>query len=224
MILRPYQEKGIVDIRALFIQGKRRICYAAPTGSGKTVLFVHTARKAVRQGLSVAIIVHRQELVDQTCEALAAEGIEYGVIAAGYPENPDALVQVAMAQTLSRRLERLNGVAFLVVDEAHHILAATWSMLASAVPDARILGVTATPERLDGKGLSTAFDALIVGPTVKRWLATGSFRAVVEWAGQDETRLRQVAKARGYKPGWVFFRLQAVREANEAALMRTVWQ
>ena len=104
MILRPYQEKGIVDIRALFIQGKRRICYAAPTGSGKTILFVHTARKAVRQGLSVAIIVHRQELVDQTCEALAAEGIEYGVIAAGYPENPDALVQVAMAQTLSRRL------------------------------------------------------------------------------------------------------------------------
>jgi DNA repair protein RadD len=190
MILRPYQEKGIVDIRALFIQGKRRICYAAPTGSGKTILFVHTARKAVRQGLSVAIIVHRQELVDQTCEALAAEGIEYGVIAAGYPENPDALVQVAMAQTLSRRLERLNGVAFLVVDEAHHILAATWSMLASAVPDARILGVTATPERLDGKGLSTAFDALIVGPTVTTLIADGWLAPFAIFAPEKQVDLK----------------------------------
>jgi hypothetical protein len=57
----------------------------------------------------------------------------------------------------------------------------------------------------------------------ERWLATGSFHAVVEWAGFDEARLRQVAKARGYKPGWVYFRLQAAREASEDALMRTVW-
>ena len=45
MILRPYQEKGIADIRALFMQGKRRVCYAAPTGSGKTVLFCHAAKR-----------------------------------------------------------------------------------------------------------------------------------------------------------------------------------
>ena len=100
------------------------------------MLFVHAARKAVKQGHRVAILVHRQELVDQTCEALAAEGIAYGVIAAGYPENPDALVQVCMVQTL-RRPERLDGVKFLIVDEAHHILAATWFALAAAVPEAR---------------------------------------------------------------------------------------
>lgn len=57
----------------------------------------------------------------------------------------------------------------------------------------------------------------------ERWLATGSFNSVIRWAGFDEARLRQVAKARGYRPGWVFFRLQAVREANEDALMQTVW-
>jgi superfamily II DNA or RNA helicase len=134
MILRTYQERDIAAIRAQFAQGKRRICYAAPTGSGKTVLFVHAARKAVEQGHRVAILVHRQELVAQTCEALAVEGIEYGIIAAGYPENSDALVRVCMVQTLVRRPERLQGVKFLIVDEAHHILAATWFELAAAVP------------------------------------------------------------------------------------------
>ena len=196
MILRDYQQRDIAAIRTLFTQGKRRICYAAPTGSGKTVLFVHAARKAVQQGLSVAILVHRQELVDQTCEALAAEGIAYGIVAAGYPENADALVQVCMVQTLVRRSERLQDVKFLIVDEAHHILAATWSALAAAVPKARLLGVTATPERLDGKGLSTAFDTLVVGPTVKELIAVGWLSPFVVFAPEhqvDLKRLRTVA-------------------------------
>src|SRR5262245_16493276 len=99
MKLRPYQEKGISDIRALFRQGRRKICYAAPTGSGKTVLFVHLAYRITKKDQRVAIVVHRQELIDQTCEALEAEDLAYGVIAAGYTENLDAPVQVCMAQT-----------------------------------------------------------------------------------------------------------------------------
>jgi DNA repair protein RadD len=196
MILRDYQEQGIAEIRASFAQGKRRICYAAPTGSGKTILFVHAARKAMEQGHQVAILVHRQELVDQTCEALTAEGIAHGIVAAGYPENSDALVQVCMVQTLVRRPDRLNGVKFLVVDEAHHILAATWFVLAATVPEARLLGVTATPERLDGKGLHAAFDALIVGPTVKELITAGWLSSFVVFAPErlvDLKRLRTVA-------------------------------
>jgi hypothetical protein len=49
----------------------------------------------------------------------------------------------------------------------------------------------------------------------EQWLAIGPFHSVVEWAGSSEARLRQVAAARGYKPGWVFWRLQAAREAND---------
>lgn len=196
MILRDYQERDIAAIRASFAQGKRRVCYAGPTGSGKTILFVHAARKALQQGLSVVILVHRQELVDQTCEALAAEGIAYGIVAAGYPENADALVQVCMVQTLLRRPERLDSVKFLVIDEAHHILAATWFALAAAVPEARLLGVTATPERLDDKGLSAAFDALVIGPTVKELIAGGWLSPFVVFAPEhqvDLKRLRTVA-------------------------------
>lgn len=173
ILLRDYQQRGIARIQAEFLRGMRRVCYAGPTGSGKTVLFVHAARKAMAQGQKVAILIHRDELVDQTCEALEAEGIDHGVIAAGYEETPGALVQVYMVQTLARRPERLDGIRFLIIDEAHHILAATWIALAAAVPTARILGVTATPERLDGKGLSAAFDALVIGPTVKQLIAEG---------------------------------------------------
>jgi DNA repair protein RadD len=180
--LRPYQERGIKDIRALFQQGRRRVCYTAPTASGKTVVFCHLAHKIVRAGQRAAIIVHRQELVDQTCKALAAEGLACGVIAAGYPENVSAPVLVAMAQTLAHRSGRLDDVHYVIVDEAHHVVAATWRAILEKVLHARVLGVTATPERLDGKGLREAFDALAIGPTVKELIVGGWLSSFVVYA------------------------------------------
>jgi DNA repair protein RadD len=173
IILRPYQEKGIVDIRGLFQKGHRKVCYTAPTASGKTVLFCHLANKITAAGQRVAVIVHRQELVDQTCKALTEEGLEFGTIAAGFPERSDASVLVAMAQTLVNRLDRLAGIAYLVVDEAHHVVAATWRAILVGAPNVRVLRVTATPERLDGAGLREAFEALALGPTVKELIAAG---------------------------------------------------
>src|SRR5262249_44188410 len=170
---RTYQDRGIADIRALFRQGQRKVCYAAPTGSGKTILFVHLAHRIVEKDQRVAIIVHRQELIDQTCDALEAEGLAYGVIAAGYAENLDAPVLVCMAQTVVKRLGRLKGIQALIVDEARHVMAATWLGILEALPKAWVLGVTATPERLDGKGLAAVFDALVIGPAVKELIAGG---------------------------------------------------
>jgi DNA repair protein RadD len=171
IILRPYQDKGIADIRGLFQKGYQKVCYVAPTASGKTVLFCHLAHKITAAGQHVAIVVHRQELVDQTCKALAAEGLEFGVIAAGYPEQTDAPVLVAMAQTLVNRLDRVTGISYLIVDEAHHVVAGTWRAILVSAPNARVLGVTATPERLDGAGLREAFEVLALGPSVKELIA-----------------------------------------------------
>ena len=112
------------------------------------------------------------------CKALAAEGLAYGIIAAGYPENASASVLVGMAQTFAHRSGRLDDVHFVIVDEAHHVVAATWRAILEQVPHARVLGVTATPERLDGKGLREAFDALMIGPTVKELIAGGWLVAV----------------------------------------------
>jgi DNA repair protein RadD len=190
MKLRPYQEKGIADIRALFIQGKRRVCYAAPTASGKTILFTHAAKKVVENGQRAVINVHRQELIDQTCAALTTEGVSYGIIAAGYPENPDAPLQIAMVQTLVRRLDRLRNVSLSIVDEAHHIMASTWLKITNATPNARILGVTATPERLDGRGLGAVFDGLVLGPTVNELIASGWLVPFVVYAPERMVNLK----------------------------------
>jgi DNA repair protein RadD len=190
MILRPYQEKGIADIRALFMQGKRRICYAAPTGSGKTVLFCHAAKKVIEHGQRAVVHVHRQELVEQTCKALAAEGIPCGIIAAGYPENTDAPMQVAMVQTLVRRLDRLRDISLSIIDECHHVLASTWLKIANATPRARVLGATATPERLDGKGLGAVFDALVLGPAVQELIVGGWLAPFVVYAPERMVNLK----------------------------------
>ena len=197
VLLRPYQEKGVANIRAAFAQGRRKVCYAAPTGSGKTVIFAYLAHRIVEKGQRVAIVVHRQELVDQTCVALAAEGVRFGVIAAGYPEDLGAPVQVCMAQTLTRRLERLVSVSVLIVDEAHHVIAATWRAILRAVPAAWVLGVTATPERLDGKGLAEVFDVLVVGPTVRELIAQGWLSPFIIYAPERLVDLKSARTVAG---------------------------
>ena len=107
------------------------------------------------------------------------------IIAAGYPENPDAPLQIAMVQTLVRRLDRLRNVSLSIVDEAHHIMASTWLKITNATPNARILGVTATPERLDGRGLGAVFDGLVLGPTVNELIASGWLVPFVVYASSS---------------------------------------
>jgi superfamily II DNA or RNA helicase len=196
--LRDYQSRDLSRLRAEYMRGARRVCYQAPTGSGKTILFVDLVRRiTTTRDQCAAVVVHRQELVDQTCGALTAAGLAHGVIAAGYPENPDAPVQVAMVQTLANRLDRLSGVDFLVVDEAHHAVAPTWRAIFAAAPRARVLGVTATPERLDGAGLKELFDVLVVGPLVVELIADSWLSPFVVFAPERLINLRGLRSVGG---------------------------
>ena len=163
--LRNYQIEGVADVCARFSEGARRVLYQALTGSGKTVLFSFVVQNAVARGNRVAIIGHRQEIVDQINTALGDIDVAHGIIAAGHPETRGP-VQVASVATLIRRLDRVRDVDLLVIDEAHHAVAGTWRKIIEGAPSARILGCTATPERLDGKGLGDIFDVLVLGPTV----------------------------------------------------------
>jgi DNA repair protein RadD len=165
-ILRPYQETGVAETRARFADGLQRVLYQAPTGSGKTVLFAYIVANAVSRGNRVFILGHRDEIVTQIAKALTALGGAHGIIAAGYPEEPIFSVQIASVMTLVRRLERIPPPDLLVIDEAHHAVAGTWMKILAALPKARVLGVTATPERLDGKGLGDVFETLVLGPSV----------------------------------------------------------
>jgi superfamily II DNA or RNA helicase len=156
--------------------GHRRVLFVLPTGGGKTYTFVHIAEQAAIRGNRVCILVHRQELVDQSSRSLHAIGCNHGVIAAGYRQDLRQGVQVASVQTLARRLHTIPPDFFqlLIVDEAHHAVAGTWAKVLAAMPRSHVLGVTATPERLDGRGLGDQFDTMILGPDAG-WLTEEGF-------------------------------------------------
>jgi superfamily II DNA or RNA helicase len=147
-----------------------RVLYVAPTGSGKTVLFAHIAEGAAAKGKRVLVLLHRIELVRQTVAKLAAFGVTAGLITARRTERLEAGVVVAAVQTLDRCKTEVGKVDLVVVDEAHHAVAGTWERVLGRFESARVLGVTATPERLDGQGLGDVFEVMVEGPDVA-WLA-----------------------------------------------------
>lgn len=172
--LRPYQERGVSEIRASYEAGCRRVLHVSPTGSGKTIQFIFIVTNAVARGNRVLILVHRQELIDQVAAALEHENIMYGVIAGGYQERPLSKVQIASVAALSQRLYRYaDGFDLVIVDEAHHAIARSYRRVIDAMPKAKVLGVTATPQRADGRGLGSVFDHMVLGPDVAELIDAG---------------------------------------------------
>lgn len=166
LTLRTYQHRAISDLRLAFRDGARAPLLVAPTGMGKTVIMAEIMRTLADRGRSALVLVHRRELVAQTAAKLQLAGVEHGIIAAGVAETP-APVQIASVQTLARRLERVTTIPDLIlIDEAHHATAGSWGAVLAHWPSAFRLGVTATPARLDGRGLSAVFDRLVLGPSV----------------------------------------------------------
>lgn len=175
--LRPYQQTMVSNIRAAFADGAGAVVAVAPTGAGKTVVFSFVAASAAAQGTRTVVLVHRDALLRQTARALSSAGVAHGLIAAGTSPSHD-LVQVASVQTLARRLIRYPNdpryrFSLLVVDEAHHAVAGSWLSVIDRLPDAHVLGVTATPRRLDGRGLDGVFRALVLGPSIAELVADG---------------------------------------------------
>jgi DNA repair protein RadD len=170
--LRDYQFDGVRWVRGA-MREHRRVAFQLPTGGGKTIIFGHICQSIVRRGKRAAILVHRRELIRQTLEKLSFFGVQAGVIAAGWSADPDQPIQVASVQTLVRRLDRAPAADLVVLDEAHHAVAGTWAAVLEHYADAYLLGVTATPERLDGKGLADHFDILVCGPSVCDLIAGG---------------------------------------------------
>ena len=173
MQLRPYQQQAIDDLRAAYRSGAQAPLLVAPTGAGKTVILAAITSSAIARGRKVLILVHRRELIHQASSKLTAAGVEHGIIAAGV-QRADAPVQVASVQTLVRRIATINWQPCLVIiDEAHHAAAGSWSKILDHWPGALRLGVTATPCRLDGRGLGDTFDALVEGPSVQMLTSAG---------------------------------------------------
>jgi DNA repair protein RadD len=172
--LRPYQQKGIADLRAAYRKGARAPIYQLATGGGKTVVFSAIGASVVAKGRKMLVLVHRRELVRQAWAKLALAGVEAGIISSTFPARPELFVQVASVQTVINRLDKLPQFDLVVIDECHHSTAPTYRTIIEHQADAKLLGVSATPIRLDGKGLDDIFDAIVSGPSIKE-LVDGKF-------------------------------------------------
>lgn len=200
--LRPYQDEMKVSVFTAWQANFRNILLVCPTGGGKTKTFCSLVidTLAISNGaLPTAILVHRKELVQQICLTLAEEGIAHNIIASR-PDikgiiaaerrmfnksfyNSQSTVSVISVDTLNSRQDIYKvwakGTRQVIVDEAAHVLKDNkWGRAIALFENARVLGVTATPERLDRKGLGShvdgIFDVMVEGPST-RWLIDNGF-------------------------------------------------
>ncbi len=179
------------------------------TGGGKTTIFCEATRRAARRGKRTLILVHRRELLKQASRTLDGFGIEHSLIASGMSFFHQRAVQVASVQTLVKRLGKLRGWSpdLIIVDECHHAVGGnTWGRVLEHFDQARVLGVTATPQRMDGKGLGVDqggfFDRMVVGPSVAELTARGYLSPAVVYAPKQQIDLSGVKTRMGdWAPG-----------------------
>ena len=171
LILRPYQT-DLIDRARESLRRNQSVLMQAPTGAGKTALTVTMMKNAAAQGKRSFFCVHQNELLQQTGKALWKQHLEHGMVAAGKRASK-LPAQVASVQTLVRRLDQYEAPDLIIIDEAHRAAAATYLKILEAYPNAKVVGLTATPQRTDGKGLADIFSDLIVGPSVRQLIDAG---------------------------------------------------
>jgi DNA repair protein RadD len=174
---RPYQADAVVRILAAY-KTHRRVLFVMHTAGGKTVVAVRVILAMLAKGPAL-FIVHRKTLVDQAVKSLTDGGLklgQIGIIMAGHPApKPGVLVYVAMVQSLCRRTK--PKVSLIVIDETHRAAAESYEKLLNLYPDTFVLGLTATPERLDGRPMrDVGFTEMIEGPE-PAWLIDKGYLA-----------------------------------------------
>jgi superfamily II DNA or RNA helicase len=158
--LRDYQLEAVQNVRLSIREGYRRILLVAPTGSGKTTVACDIIHGAVQRNNPCVFLAHRKELIDQCSARLDEHGVDHGIFKAGNKRvAPDLPVQVASVMTLVRRKIRPPAKIFFI-DEAHRAMATSYLKVLEAYPDAVVIGLTATPFRLDGRGLGHIFQKI----------------------------------------------------------------
>ena len=172
---RDYQLRAVDELREAVKRHKSAV-YVLPTGGGKTLVAGLIAQRVTERGGQVMLVVHRRELVKQAVDTLTefVSGLALGVEAPGWPSMPWAQLQICMVQSMVRRdhVARMRP-SIVIWDEAHHVRAATWERAMSWWPGVPSLGLTATPERLDGKGLGSHFGAMVEGPSMQQLVSDG---------------------------------------------------
>ncbi|MCH5177846.1 MAG: DEAD/DEAH box helicase [Prevotellaceae bacterium] len=199
-MLRDYQQKMLDRLVKAWKQ-HRSVMVQMPTGTGKTHLMAEVVwRKheegGATDGNGVLIVAHRKELIEQISQTLAVFGLEHGLIVGGKSIDNTHAVQVASMQTLQRHIERMTFVPSLVIiDEAHHALAQTYRMLWKQWPNAKFLGLTATPCRLNGTTFTDLFDTLLQSWTIQEFINKGWLSDFEYVSASPDSRMMQQVRS-----------------------------
>lgn len=174
LTLRPDQRALLDAARAAIRHGTRKFILQGSTGFGKTVIAASILAGIAARGKRAWFVNHRRELVRQSVLTLTtAADLTVGIVQAGIRMDPREPIQVCAIQSLARRLARLPDPDVIVLDEAHHTASKSWADLIARYPRAVIIGLTASPIRLDGQGLGAWFDVLLEGPSTAALIAAG---------------------------------------------------
>ncbi len=179
MQLRAYQQEAKDAIRKEWAVGARKTLLVLPTGCGKTIVFADLAKDLVKEGERVLILAHRQELLTQAAEKIAAAtGLGCAVEKAESScLNSFYQITVGSVQSLMRpkRLEKFSAEYFdtIIIDEAHHCLSDSYRRVLEHFCKAKVLGVTATPDRGDMRNLGQFFETLAYEYTLPKAIREG---------------------------------------------------
>ncbi len=177
MILRPYQKELVNSTREAFRNGADAVCVQLPTGGGKTAVEAEILSSLSANNKTAWHISPRHELWNQASEHLQKWNTPHGVIAPGYNESKAFNVHVISKDTLTRRFDKIKTPPdYAIIDECH--LNYSFQIdFRERFPDCKIIGFSATPERLSGEGLSKTnggiYDTLIEGASIPYLTETG---------------------------------------------------
>jgi superfamily II DNA or RNA helicase len=176
IVLRDYQDRMIVEARTAIRNNVKRLLLQAPCGAGKTVIASAIIKAASERGKSVTFMTHRGELAKQGSKTFLRFDIPHAFIWAAFSPNQLKLVQIAMIDTLRNRVKKLPVPDILVIDECHHAVSASWRVIIEYYHSqgTLIIGLSATPQRLDGRPLNDLFDYMVRGPAPKELIARGA--------------------------------------------------
>lgn len=179
MDLRPYQQEARESIFEQWDSGVKKTLLVLPTGCGKTIVFAKVTEDCVRQGDRVLILAHRGELLDQAADKIhKSTGLGCAVEKAEEScQGSWFRIVVGSVQTLMRekRLGKFPADYFntIIIDEAHHCISDSYQRVLQHFPDAKVLGVTATPDRGDMRNLGQVFESLAYEYTLPKAIKEG---------------------------------------------------
>ena len=193
----PHQMKNYHDLRSELRSGKVAPIVVAATGYGKTVFASYLIRQGVIKGTRAIFCVHRKNLINQTALSFSDDCIDFGYIQSGKSYDSEKLVHIASMQTLIKKMESVEIPKLLICDEIHLGMGSSYSKIIEYFKSKGVIviGLTATPQRLDGKPLGDLFDTIVEGPSVK-WMIENGFLSTFKYYAPtipDVSNIKKVA-------------------------------